>query len=344
MKPIHVGLFIGLFSILLSCSPALEPETASTIDETPQKELAFGQKKESYTSGEIHIAVDESLKPIIQAEIETFELLYDRAKIHPHYLSGEEAIQAMLLHDSIRMAITTRRLTKEEEKVLGIRNIKPEQSRILRDGVVMTVHKENPNDTLTLDQVRGILTGSITSWKQIDPQSPNDRIDIVFDHAKSGTIAFLRDSLLQGTSMTTKNVFAKTETPAVFNYVAEHPGALGITGNAWISDVDDPVGRELQKGLRIVKLERREDSGICAYDRQFFGPYQSFLDQECYPLTRDVFTLVRETIYGLGTGFVSFIDGPRGQRIIHKSGLATVHRIPRVISLPPKEKATQEAK
>ena len=120
----------------------------------------------------------------------------------------------------------------------------------------------------------------------------------------------------------------------------EQPVALGIIGLSWISDQDDPDMDSLQVGTRKLKLEKPDRESTCDfYEDGFFGPYQSFLAQRCYPLDRTVNTILREVNHGVGTGLISFMDGPDGQRLIHKSGLAAMHTIPRRVKFPPKEGA-----
>ena len=60
---------------------------------------------DTYSSGVISIAADESFEPIIQEEIDVFESLYPLAGIVPRYTTEVEAIN-LLLKDSVRLAIT----------------------------------------------------------------------------------------------------------------------------------------------------------------------------------------------------------------------------------------------
>ena len=75
---------------------------------------------DTYSSGVIAIAADESFEPIVQEEIDVFESLYPLAGIVPRYTTEVEAIN-LLLKDSVRLAITTRTLTMEEMNSLHIR-------------------------------------------------------------------------------------------------------------------------------------------------------------------------------------------------------------------------------
>ena len=74
---------------------------------------------DTYTSGVIAIAADESFQPIVQEEIDVFEGLFPLAGIVPRYVTEVDAVN-LLLKDSLRLAITSRRLTPEEcERING---------------------------------------------------------------------------------------------------------------------------------------------------------------------------------------------------------------------------------
>lgn len=341
MNVLSVRFLLGGLLFLFSCATNTTPTNPSdqlVLSDSNAVGPIPGQMnrpKENTTTGTIHITVDENLMPIIEAEIDNFETLYPRATVHATYLPGEEAIYRMLNSDSIRMAISTRHLSKEESAVLKRRNISAKYAGIAYEGIALVVHKDNPIKKLTFSQLVSILTGETVSWNQISSEGPDTPINLVFDHAQSSTVKFLQDSILEGKTMTRDRVYAQNNTPEVLTYVSDNPGAIGFGGWAWISDVDAREGKKLKSGVKILWLGKKDDSAECAFEQSYFGPYQSYLLQRCYPLTRTVTTVMRESFIGLGTGFVAHLDGPEGQRLIHKSGLATAHLIPRKVKLPP---------
>src|SRR5688572_20480971 len=77
-----------------------------------------GRVVDTPTTGSITIVADESLQPIVEAEIATFNALHTKANIKAIYLPEAEAINSMLNEDSIKLAIVSRRLTVEEKKFL----------------------------------------------------------------------------------------------------------------------------------------------------------------------------------------------------------------------------------
>lgn len=333
-----------------SCSPLPEQGSSSPTDQADSTQVLQDStrstesdklyaKGESATHGEITIAVDQALKPLISAVINTFMGVHRNALIHAVYLPGEEAIEYMLTHHDVRLAISTRYLTNDETSLLRERLITPDYAEIARDGIAVLTHPDNPVDHLTRAQLKGILTGEIVDWQQIETTATAGKIRLVFDHPQSSTLRYLRDTLLQNESLKREDVFAQQSTPELLNYLADHPQALGFGSWAWLSDIDDPQVDSLRQRLNILALERPEDAPNCVDEGQFFGPYQGLLAQGCYPLRRTVITVRRETINGLGAGLIAYLVGPKGQRIVHKSGLAAIKGIPREIRLPEKPRS-----
>ena len=69
---------------------------------------------DTYSSGVVTIAADESFEPIIQEEIEVFENLYPLAGIVPRYTTEVEAIN-LLLKDSCLLYTSSRSESESEQ-------------------------------------------------------------------------------------------------------------------------------------------------------------------------------------------------------------------------------------
>src|SRR5687767_8961982 len=78
----------------------------------------YGKLADTPTTGAITIVADESLQPIVEAEVATFNALHPKANITAIYLPEAEAINLMLEEDSIKLAVVTRKLTREERRYL----------------------------------------------------------------------------------------------------------------------------------------------------------------------------------------------------------------------------------
>ena len=78
------------------------------------------------TSGVIPISADESFRDIIQQEIDVFESIYPQAGICPIYTNEVDAVD-LLLKDSVRLAVTSRKLTDQEKEYLASKKFFPKE-------------------------------------------------------------------------------------------------------------------------------------------------------------------------------------------------------------------------
>ena len=85
----------------------------------------------------------------------------------------------------------------------------------------------------------------------------------------------------------------------------------------WVSDQNDSITRGFLKRVKVVAISSELNSD----GEDFFRPYQGFIADKSYPFIRDVYMINRETFAGLGSGFVQFVAGDLGQRIILKMGM-----------------------
>lgn len=266
-------------------------------------------------SGAARIAVDETLRPVVEAEIGVFNAVYGYAEIRVDYLPGNEALR-LLLEDSVQLAVVSRRLSPEEISLVNRRKLYPKELRVASDAIALITHPSCRDSILSMKQLRGILTGEITNWNQLDPASPSQPIKILFDHEKSGIVSFLADSVCRG-SFSTANAAAMACSREVIEYSAAHPGVIGFIGSSWISNRNDSLHASFHKRIRVMALSRSD----APTPENSYQPFQAYLLENRYPLTRSVYMINTEPRSGLCTGLVSFVASDKGQRIILKSGI-----------------------
>ncbi|WP_240336899.1 PstS family phosphate ABC transporter substrate-binding protein [Rufibacter psychrotolerans] len=271
---------------------------------------------ETTTIGNIKISADESFSQIVDAQVQTFEGLYKYANIEVVYKPEVQVVKD-LLEDTIRLAIMARQLNDQEKAAFEKLKITPRIHKIAVDGIALILNKENQDTTLTMQQVRDIFTGQTTSWRQLDPNAPEGKITIVFDNSSSSTARFIQDSINQKKPLP-PNTYATNSNSSLVDYVAQNRNAIGVIGVNWISDRHDSTAISFLKKVNVVGISANNNP---TSTDDYIQPYQGYLAQGTYPLRREVFIISREARAGLGTGFVSFVTGDKGQRIILKSGL-----------------------
>ncbi|WBA41554.1 PstS family phosphate ABC transporter substrate-binding protein [Hymenobacter canadensis] len=287
-----------------------------------------GPNDDTATSGRIKISVDETFAPIVKSQVDTFQKLYTYAHIDAAY-KAEDYVANDLVTGKVRAVVLSRPLTAEEQADLEKQKLFPRTTKIATDGLAIILHPSNPDSLLTMAQLKAIFTGQTSSWKQISGKTKLDQINVVFDANRSSTTRYVQDSITRGTALT-KQVFAAKSNPALLDYVATHPNAIGIVGANWISDRDDAAVQRFLKQVRVAGISR---SSSPKSDEDYLQPYQAFLALKTYPLRREVYIISREGRAGLGTGFASFAAGTKGQLIVLKSGMMPATGQTRIVTI-----------
>ncbi len=280
-----------------------------------------GRPLSSPTSGHTTIVADESLRPLVEAQVDVFNNTYKKAHLDAVYLPEIDAMD-LFMKDSVQIAIVTRPFTQEEFAYFKQIKISADTTTVATGAVALIVNPANKDTVISVDQIRKILKGEIRTWNELGGRSRNG-IEIVFDNAKSSLVRFLKDSIAKVDTLPA-NCYAVENNEEVVKRVASNVNALGLIGVEWVSD--DPVSNTFLKQVKVMGV-----SG----DSIPFKPYQAYMALKYYPLMRRIYVLNRETRHGLGHGFASFFAGPTGQRIVLKSGLLPKTMPVRIIQVNP---------
>jgi phosphate transport system substrate-binding protein len=288
-----VAVFISV--MFISCG------SSNKIDETP-------------TRGNIKISVDESYTLVMTSQVSTFEMIYTYAVINAAYKNEVDCMKD-LLNDSVRIIVINRNLTPEEDKNLRSQKIIPKVTKIAYDAIAFIINKDNADSVLQYDQIADIFAGKLTDWNQINKNSKQGEIALVFDNNKSGNPRYFKEKFRMSKEFP-KTCYAVNSNEEVISYVEKNKNSIGIVSVNWISDTQDTISHRFLSKIKVAGV-----SGEGSPAGPFMKPYQGYIADGSYPFIRDVYVINREYFSGLGTGFASFIAGEKGQRIFLKSGL-----------------------
>ncbi len=283
---------------------------------------------DTLTTGVVGISADESFSPIVQQQIDVFENKYPKAGIIPFFVSEVDAVN-LLLHDSVRLAIATRKLTEgEKEYLMQDRKFVVRETKIAIDGIAVIVNNRNADSLISVSDLQKIMTGKITDWKELNPNSALGELKLVFDNPNSSTVRYAIDSICRGEQLSS-NLYAQKNNPAVIDFVAQTPGAIGIIGAAWIGNKNDSTRLSFIDDIKVMSVSREK----VATPHNSYKPYQAYLALGDYPLTRDVYILLTDPRTGLSSGFTTFAVSDIGQRIILRSGIVPATQSVRIVNI-----------
>ena len=295
LKFFGLTLILGLF---LACGNKPNPE-----------------QEEAYQKAAAIFTADESFYPILDEELYYFQN-QTLDSITPVYINEQDAVRKLMKLETW-LAFTTRDFTVKERQNLIDRKYLPRAIPIAYDGLAIIVNNTNPDTCITVKDFARILKGEVSEWKEIFPQNKLGVIDVVFDNPLSSTVRWCVDSILGGKQFSAKNIGAVKTSAAVIDYVEKHSNSLGIIGSNWLNDKRDTTNVTFKKNITVMGVSKMDS----AKSYNSWQPYQFYLYNGNYPLRRTIYALLNDTRNGVPSGFTHFIQLPKGQKIILRSGL-----------------------
>lgn len=256
--------------------------------------------KESILKGSTSIFVDETLTPIIEDQVAIFESKYDaKIKIIP---KSEAEIIVSLFKEKSGIAILTRNLTINENKIFVEKKISPKITKFATDAVAFISSKSNKDTLVELISVIDFMKGKQNSSIK----------GLVFDNPNSSTVRYMMD--LAGVSSIPKDgVYSFKTNEEVIKFVAQNDGMIGVVGVNWLTQPMPNMQMYVDR-VNVLSVKGKGEA-------KFYSPSQNNIAEGKYPLARDLYIINAQGFSGLGMGFASFVAGDIGQRIILKSGL-----------------------
>jgi phosphate transport system substrate-binding protein len=254
--------------------------------------------------GIIHISVDESFKPVMDAEIQVYEAAYPEAKIIAHYKPEAECLRDFA-NDSIRMIVCTRGFSKSEDTFIrDSMQVIPVSMTVAFDAIAVVVHPQSSDSMFTLKEIKDLLTGSFGK----------NKVTVLDGVRATSTVRYMLDSVLRQNTFGHGVVAAKSSVE-VLDYVAKTPEAIGFIGVSWIGNKEDSAQSSFLKKVKIAYLESTNKPG------GYVLPLQYNIYSKAYPMVRDLVYTLKEKHHGLGHGFAAFLNGERGQLIFKRAYL-----------------------
>jgi phosphate transport system substrate-binding protein len=310
MNKVTILLAIILGFTVISCNQKRGPERTDTT-----------------TSGVATVICDDCFSPILREEANVFQSLNGDATIQLKFANEVDALN-LLFKDSVRLIVAARDLTPVEKKALQDKKLLPRSARIAVDGIALIINKTNKDSLITVDEFRKILSGQIRTWADLRPGSSSAKIDVIFDNANSSTVRYIQDSVSKGKFLS-KNIFAKENNQAVLDYVSKTSNALGIIGVNWVSNPDDSTKLTFIDKIRVMSVSPYD----VAEPDNSYAPVPAYLMLERYPFYRYIYMIITDAPGYLPSGFMNFVGGDRGQRIIMKAGLVPSTRPMRLVNI-----------
>ncbi len=206
-----------------------------------------------------------------------------------------------LINQVCDVADMSRFMKLKEYEAAVTKGIMPVAHVVAMDGIAIIVHPSNPVKNLTVEQVRDIYMGKITSWKQLG--GPDVRIVIISRDTNSGTYETFEKLVMQKEKI---------------HEGAEYVGSNGAIRQR-VQSTKSAIG---YVGLGFV------DRSVKALEINGVMPDAGTIASGVYPVARPLF-MFTNGYPKLGSHLFSFVTlylTPKGQEIVEEIGFIPVTR------------------
>ncbi|MDR1022322.1 MAG: PstS family phosphate ABC transporter substrate-binding protein [Prevotellaceae bacterium] len=171
------------------------------------------------------------------------------------------------------------------------------------DALAIIVHPSNKVQNLTREQLEGIFTGKIRSWKEVG--GSDLKIVPYARETSSGTYEFFKESVLKNKSYM-NGIMNMSATGAVIQSVSQTAGAIGYVGLAYLS-----------RGVKAIRVSY--DGG-----KSFVEPSAANAKSKAYPISRPLFYYYAAQSESSVMPFIGYVLSEEGQKIVANVGFIPV--------------------
>jgi len=241
------------------------------------------------------IAGSTSVQPYVEILVEEYALLHPEKLIDVQGGGSSAGIQAVESHTA-EIGMSSRNLRETEQHLWSIEIAKDALAIIVNPNNPL-INPDNPDVSLTLEEIRGIYAADYVNWNQLG--GPDARIHIITREEGSGTRSAFEELVMDDRRITPRAI-VQDSNGSVRQLVSDDPFSIGFISLGLVDEGERPV-----KALRI--------GGIAATRNNVLnGDYSLF---------RSFLFVSLERPAGNVMEFIDYIRSPEGQRIMSDEGL-----------------------
>ncbi|MBN1854765.1 MAG: phosphate ABC transporter substrate-binding protein [Pirellulales bacterium] len=261
----------------------------------------------------IRVEGSDTMVNIAQAWAEFYHHLHPEVRVQ--VLGGGSGVGiASLIDGNCDIANSSRTMKEDEiEKATAKYGVKPKAIIVGYDALALYVHKDNPIDTISLEQLAEIYGwgGRITRWSQlgVDLDSPRrDTIVRVSRQAGCGTYSYFREAVL-GERRNPEYKLGSVDqsgSKAVVTLVSKTPSAIGYSGMGYAT-----------ADVKLINVSRRTGEPGTAPTPE---NAKKANEKERYPITRPLLIYLAGEPTGAIKEYLDWMLSAEGQAIVRELG------------------------
>ena len=295
-----LGLILIIILIVVSCIGLYFVLTNLNKEEKVSDEILF--TKENLPRVDASLAT----QPLVDAFMLNFtgktteELNIEYTNTHPGYVK--------LVNNETDLIVVTSP-SEEELELAKEKGIELDVTKVVNEGFVFFVNKENKIDNVTLEQIQKIYTGEITNWKELG--GPDREIIAYQRPVNSGSQTGLINLVMKGLQIKIPTVKESVELTmaGIVDYVADYENGIDAIGYSYYYYANEMYWND---GLKYLGI-----NGV--------KPNYQTIQNETYPILTAYYIVTRkgetnENVLKLKEAMLS----KRGQVVAREAGYVPI--------------------
>jgi len=215
---------------------------------------------------------------------------------------------AALINGTAQIANCSRKLEPEEaEKAKKANGKEPKEFLVGFDGLAVFVHKDNPLEHISLEELGEIYRegGSINKWSELKvtvPTGGKDEIVRVSRQNNSGTYQYFRETVVGKKKDFKSGSLDMNGSKEVVELIAKTVGAIGYSGLGYAT-----------AGVKILKISKVKGELAVA-------PSIAAVHDKSYPISRPLYMYTPGEPNAVTAAYINWIMGDAGQKIVQETG------------------------
>jgi phosphate transport system substrate-binding protein len=168
------------------------------------------------------------------------------------------------------------------------------------DGLAVYVNKANPVKDLSKEQLKDVMTGKATNWKQVGGKDGKIAVLIEPLASKRATVQLVQEQVMDGAAY--GGAYKELEQLGEqMREVARNEGAICVASVGYLANADAAV----KAGVRAIKVDATE-------------PSDANIRSGAYLLSRPMLLVTKGLAAGEVKQFIDYVLSPEGQKTVEK--------------------------
>jgi len=291
---IQILLVVSLFS-LTACG-----------DNSPSSEINSSGNDNSY----IENKGSDTIVNLALAWAEAYQELRPNISVSVTGGGSGTGISA-LINGTTDIANASRQIKSEEIEYIQETGADPIEFIIARDAIAILVHRDNPIDSLTLQQISDIYSGNINEWSEIGGEKrPIVRLS---RETNSGTHVYFLEQVLRLGDKSNHTLFSQDtlllpSSEVISAEIRDNPNAIGYDGLGYVTE-----------DMKVVAVAKDND-------QKPILPSIETVNNNTYPISRDLYMYTAGEPPKIIREYLDWIRSPEAQLIVIELGFVPLEK------------------